>query len=512
MLAFLGVLLIGLPSPQAQVRYNFQSPDQITISGAPVALPMDCLAANGYGQWTSSSTSLGESNLLTNMLASTGEDNAQDGVLSDNGFAFSIGDSYPTADAIKCAANLKGNVRYVWLNAARNAFYVEGFDPGAAGIDISFMGLPSVTSIVNAPALTATTFSLLSTHTVVNSIHESNPLDRFDVAIDASNLYIVWEEFSASKYSVWAMVIDLSTGLATMTPTQVTPSTGGGRRPTVAVDIRNSGSVAPFDVVCLSQTAADNSMDHYNSDVAFLGDGQFTLAGSGETMTSNGTSSGTYVSAISDPVKWTIHNTGLNLAPCNTTNAIGMTATDAIFDFMGNNIILDFQGSLVMFGNATFTKCQFKPDPTSTIFGYSVWDFGNGTWDPGTSTGTGDGNYNSLSYPSSDSHTITFNSCYATTGINAESNGAIAPASLVVSGGEYDDVGIAAGVDMGGTTPLWWPISITEAGFDHINGQGIITAVGFEPVTFNLPSQAYSILMDNNDFKTFAGFCRVFRI
>ncbi len=280
MLTFCAVLVLGLSEPRAQVSYNFQTPDiaplVVSTNAGYDDLSMDCLAANGFGQWTSSGSMENVNGAPSNFLlanafmpfpnppVTTGWDDVQAGVLAAKKFTFTPGDVYPTSDAIKCAANLQGNVRYVWINnnstPGRNSFYVEGFDPGSAGIDISFSTLPSDPSIVKAPIATLGTAPLLTTsHQLVSSSNENNPLDRFDIAIDASFLYIVWEEAVSNgmggfNYSIWTTVVSLTPGVGVMLePTRVDPSTGtGGRRPTVSVDIRNSGTIAPFDVAYLT--------------------------------------------------------------------------------------------------------------------------------------------------------------------------------------------------------------------------------------------------------------------
>ncbi len=252
-LIFLALFFFEISGLRAQVAYNFQSPDELLISTAPVALPMDCLSANGYGQWTSSSTSSGVSNLLTNKLTSSSVDNAEAGVLSSEGFAYSGTDGYPSADAIKCAANLNGSVRYVWFGTtSRDQFYAEGFDAGAGGVDISFSGLPTTTSVISAPPTLGLNPYLLTTgHTLVTSGNEANALDRFDIAIDASFLYVVWEENNSGVFSVWAEVIKLSNGSIAMARTTVATN---ALRPTVSVDIRNSGSSpGNFDIAFLDQ-------------------------------------------------------------------------------------------------------------------------------------------------------------------------------------------------------------------------------------------------------------------
>ncbi len=285
MLALVLACSMSAAGLRAQVAYNFQHPDEVAVPfhyyTTPVGwdvLTMDCLAANGYGQWTSSSSTTNANgapscfllaNKLQHMPNDSGNpiwDDAQTGVLASKKFTFIGTDSYPTADAIKNAANLQGNVRWVWLNNARNAFYIEGFDPGSRGIDISFSSLNAPTSdpsIVKASNALGSTYPLTTGHTVVSSSAEGSPLDRFDIAMDASYTYIVWEEATTShgvlSYSIWAMVVKLSDGSIALAPTRVDPLGGlGGVRPTIAVDVRNSGSITPFDIVYIDPGIPNN--------------------------------------------------------------------------------------------------------------------------------------------------------------------------------------------------------------------------------------------------------------
>jgi hypothetical protein len=870
-LASVTLFFAGLSGLRAQVAYHFQLPDDIppVVSTEPGydILTMDCLAANGYGQWTSSSSTTNENQapscfLLTNKLndmpypVSIYWDNAQTGVLAAKPFTYNGTDSYPTADVMKVAANLKGNVRYVWIDNngvhGRNSFYVEGFDPGSSGIDISFSRLPGNDSIVQPAKATGVSVPLAVGHQLVSTTAEPNPLDRVDAAIDASYLYIVWEEDSSGVFSIWGAVVKLSNDSVVMSATKITPLSGSGsagRRPTVAVDIRNSGSIAPFDVAYLDPTipsitgnvwwteyngtgfttptaitkiysgvyawisptharivvaseygvtpiitnqravyviagtscitggpschthlfldfiklgtpispceycdgvlngarpsgcpvaagenfnvednpiwafgnpyegsnsnspgldftefhalyqldrtgygivdsnkplmiipgsnvthgfcvngngssafyndptvnglgitdycgavnqmgvhvhwiidssgtnvhyyrrdkrefdqsieentlmvdecdvgnaesgvgsstdtllsnliltlytdpsneaglliasngwldfdsgatlnigsssesgsdfvnvgtylgftnwgesvgnfddcgsnswtinfGAGNSLDFYGY-TDFYGKGQIVLTGSGDALTS--TKFGNYVSSISDPVIWRIHNASLELIPCSAhtgglTIPINLTATDAIFDFQGNDTSShNFPGLLSTYCNASYTKCQFIPDSSSIYFGVSMYPCGSGTWDSATSTGTGDGNYNASDYFAAENHRDTFTSCYATIGILIEgeytANSTIAPPSIVVSKGLFENYGIMVGT-LGSTSP-WWPISITDATFDHINGQGIIVNLGILPTGIGSVPQRYSVDIENNDFLTFA--------
>ncbi len=270
MLTFCALLFFGLSGLRAQVAYNFQVPDDIppvasTDAGYDI-LTMDCLAANGYGQWTSSTSTTNVnvspsgfllSNILNNMPLTPGSplwDDAQTGVLASKEFKYNSTDAYPT-EAIKCAANLKGNVRYVWLDntSGRDKLYVEGFDPGSAGgstgIDISFAGLPSNLSIVKDSKANLYVEGVIPhAHTLVTSSNENLYPDMFDIAIDANYLYIVWEEYTSGTYNCYAAAVNL-TGTITVTQLGLVAT---GRRPTVAVDVRHSGSIADIDVAFLT--------------------------------------------------------------------------------------------------------------------------------------------------------------------------------------------------------------------------------------------------------------------
>ena len=284
-LAALASVLLTSAAARAQVPYHFQVPDDIppvvsTDAGYDI-LTMDCLAANGYGQWTSSSSATNENGipscfLLSNKLndmptpGSSAWDDAQTGVLAAKPFTYNGSDGYPVSDVMKVAANLKGNVRYVWIDndstSGRNSFYVEGFDPGSSGIDISFPRLPGNDSIVQPTHATGVSVPLASGHQLVSVANEANPQDRYDCAIDASFLYIVWEEKASGVYTIWGAVVKLSNDSVVVGATKITPTTGPGstgRRPTVAVDIRNSILIAPFDVVYLDTLIPSNTGNVY---------------------------------------------------------------------------------------------------------------------------------------------------------------------------------------------------------------------------------------------------------
>ncbi len=261
--------------------------------------------------------------------------------------------------------------------------------------------------------------------------------------------------------------------------------------------------------------AAGNSMDYYGTTI-FNGNGQFTLTGSGASLTP--TKFGNYVAPgfITSPVQWNIYGTALQLEPQAFTNAININATDAIFFFETEEAdFVTSTGHLATFGNGTFTTCQFIGDPTPANFDYCMLVSGFGTWN-GT-TGTGDGNYDAADYSLADNHTVTFTSCYSTTGIAIDGfdfSGPASPPSVIISKGLFENVGITAGLPASfligsSTVSSWWPISITDATFQDMNGQGIIAELAnFPGSVLGDPSLGgiaplYSILINQNDFMTY---------
>ncbi len=253
-----------------QLAYNFQPPDDIPASTSgthPNILTMDCLAANGYGQWTSSSSTTNTNGaascfLLANKLnvqSSSVVTDAAEGILAAKQFN-SSGNAYPN-EAIKCAANLKGNVRYVWMDnsSGRTKFYVEGFDPATTtnastgiGIDFVDLGQSSGTNsqkiVKDGSAILYGEVTIPASGTLVTTTNEALYPDMFDIAIDASNLYIVWEQYNSGTYTIKAMAVNLT---GTFSPTFL-GLVGTGRRPTVAVDVRHSGSIADIDVAYIN--------------------------------------------------------------------------------------------------------------------------------------------------------------------------------------------------------------------------------------------------------------------
>ncbi len=293
------------------VPYNFGVVFEATDDSAGVGfkttdLSMDCLAANGYGQWTASyktqnafdSGSPGlfllanalrspDSNIVTERVSSTG-------IVSFRPFVYPDSSGYPVdsttthRSVVKCVANLKGRVRYVWPLQNHTGFYIEGFNEcpandsvGLSGINLEFASYPYNTTygaypspllakdvIKPATAIPFNTIPMASGHTIVTSAHEADPRDWFDIAIDTTYLYVVWEEYdSTGHYNIWELNENLSTGQFGP-PIEVA---AGARRPTISVDLRKHLTpVTPwlpcFDVAYITGLLSTDHLTWYNYD------------------------------------------------------------------------------------------------------------------------------------------------------------------------------------------------------------------------------------------------------
>lgn len=279
------ILLINVGRSSAQQNTEYQFQQQSVLDGDRyhpddpfVDMTVECLAANGYGQWTMTSVPgagstfpagwyLWGNELLKPSTRYDASNTAQHpGCRPPGMVAFgSFSDGTPTQ--IKVAANLATSVRYVSPSADRNSFVVQGFDgedryptPGS-DFDITLSGIPNPTSsrhIVKQSihSVTVSTATTGNNHTIFS---EADFRDDFDIAIDGNYLYITWcsnvNSTTPSAKEVWATVIKLSTGL---TVNGFPRSIGQGERPTIAADLRyatqNANNVPPvFDVGYISQ-------------------------------------------------------------------------------------------------------------------------------------------------------------------------------------------------------------------------------------------------------------------
>ena len=284
------------------VPYNFGGvfevpDDSVPLGQKPTNLSMDCLAANGYGQWTASYKTQNAFDsgspglfLLANALRMPTYASAT-GIVSFRPFTYADSSGYPVDSVttnrsiVKCVANLKGRVRYVWPFRNHTGFYVEGFNEcppndsvGLTGINLQFASypynatygtypLPLLGKDVIKPAA-ATPFSLTLTlygHTIVNVANEPDPRDWFGVAMDTTFLYIVWEEFdSTGHYNIW----ECSQMLSTNTWSGPIKVASGGRRPTISADLRrgvpDTITKACFDVSYLTGLQPTDHLTWYN--------------------------------------------------------------------------------------------------------------------------------------------------------------------------------------------------------------------------------------------------------
>jgi hypothetical protein len=256
-------------------EFNIQVAPQALVDGAGsnsssdtnMDLTMDCLAANGYGQWTMTSatntnhTSTEPANgwfLLTNTLqvihdglTSTGSTIASSGQFSG---------AVPTEP--KITANVDGRVRYVWPDpSTRNTFIVQGLNDQRGSttsekqIDISFP-LPTIANAYGSlypvnpskpifPYAAASVVGGGNTYTISNTASDFR--DRFDGASDSNYLYITWRSEFAAQPGIYAMALDIRNNSVVLTPTFV----GTGVQPTIACDVRNAPSSPDFYVAYL---------------------------------------------------------------------------------------------------------------------------------------------------------------------------------------------------------------------------------------------------------------------
>jgi hypothetical protein len=284
------------------VPYNFGGVFEVTDDSVPIGqkatdLSMDCLAANGYGQWTASYKKQNAFDsgspglfLLANALRTPALEQAT-GIVSFRPFdlpdsTYPVDSTTTNRSVVKCVNNLKGRVRYVWPMPNHTGFYVEGFDQcpangsaGLTGINLEFASYPYNTTYgayplpllgndVIKPA-TATPFNLVAMagHTIVTAAHETDPRDWFAIAMDTLFLYVVWEEYdSTGHYNIW----ECSQMLSTSEWTALTEVVAGGRRPTICADVRralpDTITKACFDVAYITGLQTTDHLTWYNYD------------------------------------------------------------------------------------------------------------------------------------------------------------------------------------------------------------------------------------------------------
>ncbi len=280
---------------QTNSEYNFRlqgtaDGEAFGYNGDPTPiLTMDCLAANGYGQWTLSSlpgsgTAEGMPSgadfypqgwyLLANALYPPSTKFDPDapvlhpgcippGVVQSGQLAgFPPGTPPPSEP--EATANLEGAVTFVWPDATRQTFDAQGFRASNVNLSLSFLANPAppMNNIV-APAIPPIVSTTIPTgtpaHNVLGVGGVEAPLsyhDEFDVASDAAFLYITWCSTTnmspgATVSEIWVEVLDINTLAVVLGPIPASVDGGGalasGMRPTIACDPRNNrtGTIAP---------------------------------------------------------------------------------------------------------------------------------------------------------------------------------------------------------------------------------------------------------------------------
>ncbi len=293
----------GVRAQTTNHEYNFQQrtvTDAETFgnTGDPIpVLSMDCLAANGFGQWTLSHFAgtgsfnglLGSTEfpfgwyLLANDLKVASVSGFPPGVvqsgqlLNDDGLPITLVDEVPSEPEV--TANLDSWVNYIWPDPALGGqFVVNFFEPSdfkdASGnmLSASFCVDPTIGNFGTTGSMRvipqgSSTTTVIHQTTVSMGGHNiavisSGPYqDLYDRTSDAHYLYTVWMD---NDGGIWATVQVLGASTAEVAPFPV----GTGTVPTVACDQRNNRTGTPsplFDVAFIDPAGVPH-------DITFSGD------------------------------------------------------------------------------------------------------------------------------------------------------------------------------------------------------------------------------------------------
>jgi hypothetical protein len=285
MVAFCAIFFLAFVGARAQTfvsntEYNFRQ--QSTAVGSSYGgddaprLTMDCLAANGYGQWTLSSTagtgdptnfSVGWYLLSNGLYTPSTHYDAMDitdhpgcippGVVQNGGF-----DATEYYGESKATANLDGSISYCWPDfiSEGGLFFVQTFTASDVDLSLSFLANPTppmnvVTSTIHSWPVSTWVGSV--SHTIVS---EADWRDNFDCCSDGYYNYFVWASTDHPLFTgqeeVWVMAVPIgsSTPVAGF-PMMVDDGVNhDGKYPTITCDPRNNqiGTPSPaFDVAYL---------------------------------------------------------------------------------------------------------------------------------------------------------------------------------------------------------------------------------------------------------------------
>ncbi len=247
-------------------------------------LSMSCLAANGYGQWTLSSTWGSHSSfppgwfLLENALREPSLSYSNNpaflepgcippGVVQNGAL---VGSTFPAEP--KATANLDSWINYTWPDTTdRTKFDFQYFS--SADIDLSgkFCTNPTIgkMNIITASSIhsgsVATDDTFIHPHNIDT---ESDYRDEFDHTSDAHFRYYVWASnvnpVHTGVKAIWAMAVPLGSSTPTVKPFYV----GDGKFPTVACDARNnrrSPDTAKFDVAYINPSGQPVDISYKNN-------------------------------------------------------------------------------------------------------------------------------------------------------------------------------------------------------------------------------------------------------
>jgi|GEM_PF-1380424 len=222
-------------------------------------LSMDCLAANGYGQWTLSSTGGAGPDgtatqykpgwyLLANGLYKPSiKYDASNTTLYPGCFPPGIVQNahltFPAGP--KATADLDQWSCFVWPDGTGANFDMQEFGPADIDISLNFLNNPTPPmNIISSSAPHSQSVSA-GGHIVLSS---GDTRDRFDACSDAAFLYIVWTSYNGTNDEVWVTVVPLGSSTAVAGyPKKV----DNGQLPTIACDARNNrggGSTPAFKI------------------------------------------------------------------------------------------------------------------------------------------------------------------------------------------------------------------------------------------------------------------------
>lgn len=258
---YLILLALSLPTRHVQSQpYVFDGMHTVN-AGNPEAkeLTLETMAANGYGIWTNSTSEIDLgwhllANEQRNPVVSSPNSYNHPGIVASGAFT-----SDQEQKEVKVATNLEGRTRYVYPSGMRDMWVIEGINDQRASTvperQISLVFENISTNVVNRQVVRGAIHQYASIHAqfpggtdrLITTAH-ADYRDRFDISMDASFLYIVWEhEALGGVREIYARAVKLSDG--TLAGNW---HLGSGQRPTVACNIRNNPANPTFYAAWIS--------------------------------------------------------------------------------------------------------------------------------------------------------------------------------------------------------------------------------------------------------------------